>query len=270
MITGRSGTLGKAFARICERRGLHFVLLSRSEMDVADPESVEEALDQFSPWAVVNTAGYVRVADAEREHDRCMRENTEGATVLARAASKLKLPLATFSSDLVFDGQLNRPYLESDPTNPKCIYGLSKAKAESQVLEAHPAALIVRTSAFFGPWDRYNFAWAVLAALREKRPFLAASGLHVSPTYVPDLVDTTLDLLIDQATGIWHVANDGHLTWREFAQRVARVTGLDETLVQDAGSNQTGMTAIRSERGVRLPGLDEAIERYVRELSVAA
>src|SRR5215213_4845278 len=205
LIAGATGTLGRAFSRICDHRGLNHALVARQEMDIADPDSVAAALACHQPWAVVNTAGYVRVADAEREPDACFRENAAGAETLARACAARGIPLVTFSSDLVFDGRLGRAYVESDPVNPGCVYGASKADAERRVGAAHPGSLIVRTSAFFGPWDRYNFIWAALNAFAAGRTFAAGSDV-VSPTYVPDLVHVTLDLLIDGETGVWHLA----------------------------------------------------------------
>src|SRR5205085_2525636 len=100
------------------------------------------------------TAGYVRVAEAEREPERCFRENAAGAEVLAQACAKYSIPFVTFSSDLVFDGRLGRAYVESDAPYPTCVYGSSKAEAERRIAAAHPGSLLVRTSAFFGPWDR--------------------------------------------------------------------------------------------------------------------
>ncbi|MBV9169890.1 MAG: sugar nucleotide-binding protein, partial [Chloroflexi bacterium] len=119
LITGASGTLGRAFARICNERGLPHRLLSRADMDIADAASVERMLDLEQPWALINTAGYVRVDDAEREQQRCMRENADGPAVLAQACGDRGIQLVTFSSDLVFDGELvGRAYVESDTVNP--------------------------------------------------------------------------------------------------------------------------------------------------------
>jgi dTDP-4-dehydrorhamnose reductase len=135
LITGATGTLGRAFARVCALRGLDFVLLRRSQMDIADPASVDAALDTYRPWAVVNAAGYVRVDDADREKEACFRANATGAEVIAGACARLGLPLATFSSDRVFDGQLGRPYVEQDVVSPACTYGESKAEAERRVAD---------------------------------------------------------------------------------------------------------------------------------------
>jgi dTDP-4-dehydrorhamnose reductase len=104
LITGASGTLGRAFGRRCELRGLAYRLLSRSELDIADRDSVDAALALHGPWAVVNAAGYVRVDQAEQDRDRCFRENADGPALLAEACAARRMGLLTFSSDLVFDG----------------------------------------------------------------------------------------------------------------------------------------------------------------------
>ncbi len=102
---------------------------------------------------------------AEREAGRCFRENTEGAALPAEACARHGVPDVSFPSDLVFNGALGRPYVESDAVDPRGVYGRSKAEAERRILAAHPQALVVRTSAFFGPWDIHNFAYATLHAV---------------------------------------------------------------------------------------------------------
>ncbi len=167
LITGARGTLGQAFARICQRRGLAYQLLSRQQLDIAERDSVIAALHKFEPWAIINAAGFVRVDDAEAEAKACLRENTAGPECLARECALRKLPLVTFSSDLVFDGLKRAPYVESDVTAPVNTYGRSKAEAEVRVLEQLPEALVIRTSAFFGPWDRFNFVQGGLILYRR-------------------------------------------------------------------------------------------------------
>jgi dTDP-4-dehydrorhamnose reductase len=275
LITGARGTLGRAFARVCEARGLRYRLLTRAEMDIAKRQSVDAALDGIGPWAVINAAGYVRVDDAERELEACFRENMQGPATLAAACAARGLPLVTFSSDLVFDGTKGSPYLESDPVAPLNVYGRSKAEAERQVLAMLPSALVIRTSAFFGPWDDYNFVTVVLRELRAGRRFVAAGDATVSPTYVPDLVNTALDLLIDGAGGLWHLANAGAMTWADLARHAATMANLDPTAVDAELTATLGMPAPRplysvmsSEHGAIMPSLDDALGRYFHDSSV--
>jgi dTDP-4-dehydrorhamnose reductase len=267
LVTGATGTLGRAISRLCDIRGLDHALVSRSEVDIADPDSVRDALACYKPWAVVNTAGFVRVADAERERDACMRENVVGAEVLARACADVGIPFVTFSSDLVFGGRLGRAYVESDAPNPTSVYGESKAEAERRVLAAHHKALVIRTSAFFGPWDRFNFVWRVLSAAAAGNA--VETGMDVvSPTYVPDLGHMVLDLLIDGDIGIRHLTNAGALSWADLAREAVRRGGYDPSLVHEAASDAPLNTALTSERGVLLPSIESALERFFRDSEI--
>ncbi|MEA3157727.1 MAG: dTDP-4-dehydrorhamnose reductase [Betaproteobacteria bacterium] len=277
LITGARGTLGRAFARLCEQRGLAYRLVDRGTLDIADAESVDSALKLFKPWAVINAAGYCRVDDAERDREACVRDNALGPTLLAGACASEGLPLVTFSSDLVFDGKARSPYCESDGIAPLGVYGCSKAQAEKDVLAAHPGALVVRTSAFFGPWDEYNFLTATLRQLAKQSIVRAASDMTVSPTYVPDLVNASLDLVIDGASGLWHLANQGATTWADFARYAASMRGYNAELVLPVPASSLGFTAPRpeysalgTERGSGLmPQLEAALERYNAECLVA-
>ncbi len=270
LVTGASGTLGSALGRVAAVRGLETRLLGRSECDIADPTSVRAALERHRPWAVINAAGFVRVMDAERERERCFRENADGPAVLAKACQGLGIRLVTFSSDLVFPGRgRERPYTESDIVCPTGVYGASKAEGERRVAEIMPSALIVRTSAFFGPWDRFNILTLALERLQGGDDCVVPAAI-VSPTYVPDLADGVLDLLIDGEQGVWHLANRGAVSWLELVRRGAQLIGVRSERVREAPSELTsgrGSTALESERGRLLPALDDALARYARAVS---
>lgn len=282
LITGATGTLGQAYSRICQERGLPHRLLARRELDIADASGIERAIEHYEPWAVINTAGYVRVDDAESDPERCFRENTLGPSVLAEVCAKHKLPLVTFSSNLVFDGQQQQPYIETDGVFPLNVYGRSKAEAEVRVLGRHPSSLVIRTSSFFGPWDEYNFITTALRALCNGRPFRAANDLIISPTYVPDLVHASLDLLIDSESGIWHLTNGAEITWADLVLHAAQLAKLDCSPLHACPNAELGLIARRptysamtSRRAQILPTLQHALERYlsqvdiVRELRIA-
>ena len=277
VVFGGRGTLGRAFERICALRGLPVHIVTRREADITDAAAVDAILRRVQPWAVVNAAGYVRVDDAEREGEACWRDNVTGPLTLAAACRRRSLPLAMFSSDLVFDGTVSRPYLETDDPRPLNAYGRAKAEAERRVLDLLPEALVVRTSAFFGPWDEANFAAHAWAALSDGRPFDAPDDYIVSPTYVPHLVDGVLDLLIDRESGIWHLANAGALTWCDFARAIANAGGLRSDLVRPAAllsiwgpAPRPSYSPLSTMRGQILPSLDDGIRAYVRHKSEAA
>jgi dTDP-4-dehydrorhamnose reductase len=134
------------------------------------------------------------------------------------------------------------------------------------VSAACPAALILRTSAFFGPWDPHNFVYHTLRALAAGEEWRAAADCTVTPTYVPDLVNASLDLLIDGETGIWHLANRGAVSWGELARLVAERGGFhpERVILHGADRVQTS-TALGSARGFILPTLDSALDRFFRE-----
>jgi dTDP-4-dehydrorhamnose reductase len=182
----------------------------------------------------------------------------------------------TFSSDLVFDGSLGRPYAESDTPSPLGVYGRSKMDAERRVLDSDPQALVIRTSAFFGPWDEHNFVGQALDALGNGRPFAALADQTVSPTYVPDLVNACLDLLIDKECGIWHLSNGAAMNWAELARRACAAAGVDPARLEERSAADLGLAAARpansaltSERGLLLPSFDDALARYLRERETA-
>jgi len=249
-----------------------FKLVGRQECDIADIHSIESVIDHYKPWSVVNAAGYVRVDDAEKEQEQCFRENYMGPVNLAQVCKRHGIKLVTFSTDLVFDGAKGRPYVESDVTNALNVYGQSKAQAETYLLHQGSGALIIRTSAFFGPWDQYNFVQWVVQNLQQEQPFSVSNDVYISPTYVPDLVHATLDLLVDEEQGIWHLANQGAITWSDFAYETANRFGLDNSFINAVPLQDLKYPAKRpyysvldSEKGRLLPTLENAIQRFFDE-----
>jgi dTDP-4-dehydrorhamnose reductase len=152
-----------------------------------------------------------------------------------------------------------------------------QGRAEARVLDAHPGALVVRTSSFFGPWDAYNFVTVALAALRAGATS-RADDVVVSPTYVPDLVHACLDLLIDGEAGLWHLASAGEgVSWARFAEQGARRANVGSRTLRAVPRDTIGWVAARpaysvlgSERAVLLPPLESALARYVARLLAAA
>jgi dTDP-4-dehydrorhamnose reductase len=142
------------------------------------------------------------------------------------------------------------------------------------VLAAGGRALIIRTAAFFSPFDPFNFAAHLVRRLAGGHAVEAAADLVVSPTYVPDLVDATLDLVVDGETGLWHLANEGEVSWANFAEMIAETLRLDASLVRPAPASafawpaaRPAYSALTSTRGQIMPGLENAIERFAAMLA---
>ncbi|HYD98310.1 MAG TPA: family 1 glycosylhydrolase [Alphaproteobacteria bacterium] len=272
LIAG-AGTLGRAFARACEQRGLAYRLLGRAELDIGDAGAAAAALAAARPWAVVNAAGYVDVDGAEREPERCHRDNHHAAETLARACAAAGLPLATFSSNLVFDGRGDRPYVETDETGPSCVYGLSKAAAERAVLAAHPSALVVRAGAFLCGRSSRSKLTRLLDALAAGERVAVSDAEVLSASYVPDVAHTTLDLLVDGADGLWHLANGGGGSWFEMARAAARLVGAPVARLAPAAPRTDRalprFSVLGSLHGAMLPPLDKALHSWAHERNAA-
>lgn len=273
VIVGATGTLGHAFTRLCDARGIPYHAIGRRELNLAGPLGVDTVLDETNASALINAAGYVNVDGAETEAELCLRINARSPALMAEACARHGCPFVTFSSDLVFDGTgRSAPYVEGEAVAPLNVYGRSKAQMERCVLDALPGALVIRTSAFFGPWDQSNFVTRTLAALAEGRRVRLADDQIVSPTYVPDLVHAALDLLVDGESGIWHLSNSGAISWCQLGALAAQMAGVPADRLEACPSAELGLPARRpkfsalgSERGWIMPTLEDALQRYMTE-----
>lgn len=139
--------------------------------------------------------------------------------------------------------------------------------AETFLKNVNPSALIIRTSAFFGPWDNYNFITTTLKAIRAGNQVLAAANITVSPTYIPHLVQACPDLMIDDANGVWHLANEGEISWYERAKTSAMQCGLNVDLVVPEFESKPPVfrpqySVLTSEKFSLMPTLQKAMDQY--------
>lgn len=276
LILGKTGTLGFAFSKKCDMRNIHYQLLDRRSLDITNIDQIESVIKSVKPWALINSAGYVRVDDAEDDAENCYKINTAGSTKLAAVCLKYGVKLMMFSSDLVFDGNKDQLYVEQDIVHPLNVYGHSKALAEKEVLEINPNTLVIRTSAFFGPYDQYNFVTNVLNTLKQGKQFQAIDDVLISPTYVPDLVNASLNLLLDNECGIWHLSNEGVLSWADLALDVANRGNFSSKSIESVSldvmnyrANRPKYSALKSEKGMQLPSLEDALDRYFITTKIA-
>ena len=273
LIAGITGSLGQAIAYAAKKRGLKVVTTSRADMSLQDPASIRDALHRHRPWAVINATGWVRVDEAEEAYQHCLSTNTDGALALALCCEELGVPNVHFSSDLVFDGATDVPYKEYAETSPLNVYGESKARADALLLQmAMP--LVIRTAAFFSPFDPHNFAHQLVTTLKRGETFLASPDHQVSPTYVPHLANIVLDLTIDRAHGLWHISNGATLSWFEFAHEVSAACRLNSQLISSASPGELGWIATRpaqsglqSVHGQIIPRLGHAFDAFAGHMA---
>jgi dTDP-4-dehydrorhamnose reductase len=272
LITGANGSLGKAFARICDKRGIVYYLTNRNQLDIASEESVRAMLEKLNPWAVINAAGFTRIDEAEEFRIQCTRENITGPVILAKICKKMDIKFVTFSTDQVFNGKKRKPYSVADLTAPLNFYGLSKKLAEQKIRKINPQSLIIRSSFFFNPWHKEDHLYKMLESLGEKHFYLPSDIVH-SPVYVPDFVNVVLDLLIDGETGIWHLSSQEEISHYDFARMALDLAGIKENILPAVPCSQLEYMAIRppysalkSSYGITLPSLGYALNNFLIEL----
>lgn len=271
VILGAPGKLGSAISRICAERNIHYVFISSANLDITNGEAVEQLIKELHPWVIINAAVYEQMDEAEVNIENCFKINCQGPSLLAEICHTYKVKLLTFSTDQVFDGTKRTPYTERDSINPLSEYGRNKAKAETNIIRCNPHALIIRIGSLFSPWTQNGFVSTTLATLKEGQKVILPGDAFISPVYVPDLVHTCLNLILDNENGIFHVANDGRtLSWAECAQMVADLSGCNRFLIEAVplkAMRQKGKhphySALKSEKGIRLPTLESAIAHYL-------
>lgn len=245
LIAGASGRLGRELTRACVLRGLEITCPGRDELDIGNARQVEATLARHRPWAVINAAAMAGAGGRDGAQ-ALFATNSFGAEQLAKATAARGLPFMTFSSEQVFDGALQRPYVEGDATCPTCLLGLSKVEAERRVMRANGDALIIRMSRLFGAED----APQDLLQTWARR---IGSDIFFTATYLPDIVRVALDLLIDGETGTWHLANQGAVSLDEMTRIFAPAREIDAPSLP--------LVMLGSERALLMPSLTEALLR---------
>jgi dTDP-4-dehydrorhamnose reductase len=257
--------LGSDVRHAAERAGHEAPLLDRCALDVTDREAVAAAFDRERPDAAVNCAGWTDVDGAETHREQAHAINAEGAGNLARAAAAAGVPLLQVSSDYVFDGDAPRggsgsprPYVESDPTGPRSVYGESKLVGEQQVLAASPRHVVVRSAWLFG-LDGHNFAATMLRRAGEKDAVQVVEDQIGCPTWTGHLAPALVGLLERGVSGLVHLAGAGHVCWSGFAREIFRQAEVDcrvepiSTAQMSRPARRPAWSALESEREDVLP-----------------
>jgi dTDP-4-dehydrorhamnose reductase len=247
--------LGHDVARAGDRTGHELVLVDLPEIDITDAPAVDELLDMVlaepgSLQAIVNCAAWTDVDGAESKPELAHAVNADGAGNLARAAARIDVPLLHISTDYVFDGVAPldadgrpRPYVESDPTGPRSVYGSTKLDGERQVLAASPRHTVVRTAWLYGV-DGPNFVETMLRLAGERDAVQVVTDQVGSPTWSGHLAPAVLGLLEREVSGLVHMTGAGEVSWNGFAREIFRQAEVD-CAVEPASSEQMARPAPR-------------------------
>jgi dTDP-4-dehydrorhamnose reductase len=214
--------------RVAERAGHELILVDLPELDITDQEAVQEFFQREQPEASINCAAWTDVDGAETNQPQAHAVNAAGAGNLARAAAKLGTPLLQLSTDYVFTGTppqdkngKPRPYVESDPTGPRSVYGQTKLEGERQVLAASGDHTVVRTAWLYG-LDGPNFVDTMLRLAGERDAVQVVDDQIGSPTWSGHLAPALLGLIERQVSGLVHLTGAGEVSWNGFAVEIFR------------------------------------------------
>lgn len=287
-VTGSGGQLGRCLVESITTDPRHELAAawSHEELDVCDGDAVASLFDGLHgarPDVLINAAAYTAVDRCESEEALARAVNGEAPGQLAELCAGQDVAFVHVSTDYVFSGDATQPYSESCEAAPCTAYGRSKADGERRVLEAMPQALIVRTSWVYGPGR--NFVGSILRQARKWRageldgPLQVVADQRGAPTYAADLADGLIALagLADEkgcVAGIFHLSNQGDVTWWDFARAILDDTGHADLGIERIATEDLDLPAPRprysvldgaraAALGVRLRHWREALAAYI-------
>lgn len=224
-VTGSQGQIARSLVERAALRDAEIVLLARPGFDLTDPSTILRAVESAAPDVIVNAAAYTAVDKAESEEALADEINGVGAGGVARAAQRFGIPIIQLSTDYVFNGMLDRPYREDDPTGPINAYGRSKLAGEQAVKATTPRHVILRISWLYGPFGT-NFVRTMLHLAQTRDSIGVVADQIGQPTSTLDVADGILAICErlkagrseKRLFGIFHMAGAGAATWADFAE----------------------------------------------------
>lgn len=231
LVTGANGQLGWELGQLAKAYpAFEFVLVDRSQLDLAFPETFEKIIQTIAPDCIINTAAYTAVDKSETEKALSYTVNATAVQTLASICKKLAIPFMTYSTDYVFDGEATEPYASSTKVDPVNYYGSTKAAGETLAMQANENTIIIRTSWVFSSHGN-NFVKTMMRLMKERDQLNIVADQKGRPTYAKDLAMATMKIIEalhagKTIKGIYHFANQGETTWYDFAAKIKAIAGL--------------------------------------------
>ncbi|WML28508.1 dTDP-4-dehydrorhamnose reductase [Neobacillus sp. OS1-33] len=276
LVTGFTGQLGFDVVREGLIRGFEMVGVGSKDLDITDEKAVYQYVKDLNPDAIVHCAAYTAVDKAEDDREDCWNVNVKGTTYLANASKEVNTKFIYISSDYVFDGEGESPFVETDQANPIGYYGKTKFEAEKVVQSLLTDWFIVRISWVFGI-NGNNFVKTMLRLAETRDELNVVGDQFGSPTNTFDLSRLLLDLIQSEKYGIYHATNEGFCSWADFAKEIYHLAG-DKIKVNAIPTEDYPTRAVRPknsrmskqklvDNGFKpLPSWQDSLDRYLKAL----
>ncbi|MBT4764947.1 dTDP-4-dehydrorhamnose reductase [bacterium] len=237
LVTGKNSQLGKSIHKLVAntKKTDDLVFVGREELDLNSESDISHYFNNNDKFdIIINCAAYTQVDKAEKEVELANQINHLAVKQLANISNKQKIRLIHISTDYVFDGESNKPYMETDKTNPINVYGKTKLSGEKALQEAMPTnAIIIRTSWVYSEFGN-NFVKTMLELGKQRGELNIVGDQIGSPTYAADLAEVILKIIDNKnyqdkewLTKIYHYSNEGEISWYEFAKEIFKMTKID-------------------------------------------
>lgn len=219
LVTGVQGQVGQELQQLLmQQQDVDVVGVGRETMDLSQPDSIRKVVQEVQPEVIVNAAAYTAVDKAETEIQLATDVNATAPGILAEEAQKLGARLIHISTDYVFDGKKNTPYLEDDAPNPIGVYGKTKLAGEEAVQKNCDNVIIIRTAWVYGVYGKGNFVKSMLRLGAEREELRVVADQIGSPTWANGIAETISQLIsFHPNPGIYHYTNSGIASWYDFA-----------------------------------------------------
>ncbi|MBR1778229.1 MAG: dTDP-4-dehydrorhamnose reductase [Alphaproteobacteria bacterium] len=269
LITGGNGQLGTELRALLPQA----ISVDMPQLDITDSAAVRSFIRENNVDAVINCAAYTAVDKAEDEPEKCRAVNVDGVRNLAAVGVKV----VHISTDYVFDGQGYRPYVETDPTGPVSVYGITKRDGEIALMETAETCAVIRTAWLYSPYGA-NFVKTMRRLGAEREKVSVVADQIGTPTCASDLARAIVALLPEIKKGtreIYHYSNEGVCSWYDFAREIMKLSGL-ACCVDPIGSDQYPTKAKRpfysvlnkskiKSVGIEVPHWQESLEKCLKK-----
>lgn len=271
LVTGANGQLGSELRRATadHEANLHFIFTDVAELDITNLQAVDQFVKDNNIKYIVNCAAYTAVDKAEDDIELCYKINKEATRNLGIAATNNEAKVIHTSTDYVFDGNGSRPYVETDPVNPKSVYGKSKQEGEAALLEVCPDSIVIRTAWLYSIYGN-NFVKTMIKLGKEREALNVVADQTGSPTNAADLAKAIVKILDHSEShnhfkaGIYHYTNDGVTSWYDFTVAIHKLAGITTCKVSPITTDQYPTRASRPNYSV----LDKNKIRTAFELEI--